>query len=232
MRTLTAFAAALMLCSAVAAPLRAETAATITVTGDGAVDARPDMATVSLGVTTQGATAAAAMADNSAQLAAVLERLRAAGIEERDLQTSGLSLNPNWQPTADGRSSEIVGYVASNMLTVRVRKLDGLGAVLDAAVTDGANTFNGLSFGLADPAPAMNEARRRAVADAMARAKLLTEAAGVPLGTVLSISEGGGFGGPVPVYKMDAAPAARAVPVAGGEVTTSASVTMVFAIGE
>jgi uncharacterized protein YggE len=199
----------------------------ITVTGEGRVDAAPDMATVSLGVVTEGTTAAEAMAANSIQLAAVLEQLKMGGIEDRDIQTSGLSLNPNWQQTEADPTPRIMGYQASNMLTVRVRKLDQLGAVLDKNISDGANSFNGLSFGLSDPEPAMNEARRRAVADAQGRARLLTQAAGLTLGPVVSISEGGGFGGPQPMYRMDAA-AASPVPVAAGEVSTTASVTMVF----
>jgi uncharacterized protein YggE len=229
MRILSA-ALAVLLASAPPAAL-AEDAALITVTGEGHVEARPDMATVTLGVVTQGANAAEAMAANSVQLAAVLERLRASGIEERDIQTSGLTLNANWQQTEIDPAPRIMGYQASNMLTVRVRKLDGLGPVLDQTIADGANTFNGLSFGLSDPAPSMNEARKRAVADAIARATLLTEAAGVTLGPVVSITEGGGYGAPAPMYRIEA-DAASPVPVAAGEVSSSASVTMVFKIGE
>jgi uncharacterized protein YggE len=205
----------------------ADDAARITVTGEGRVDAAPDMATASLGVVTEGTTAAEAMAANTIQLAAVLEQLKMGGIEDRDIQTSGLSLNPNWQQTDADPTPRIMGYQASNMLTVRVRKLDQLGTVLDKTISDGANSFNGLSFGLSDPAPALDEARKRAVTDAVARATLLTQAAGLKLGPVVSISEGGGFGGPQPMYRMDAA-AASPVPVAAGEVSTVASVTMVF----
>lgn len=226
MSRLSALVAIVMLAAPVPA-LAADEAARITVTGEGRVDAAPDMATVSLGVVTQGTTAAEAMAANAIQLSAVLERLKTSGIEERDIQTSGLSLNPNWQQTETDPTPRIVGYQATNMLTVRVRALDRLGAVLDLTIADGANNFNGLTFGLSDPAPALNEARKRAVADAQARARLLTEAAGLTLGPVVSISEGGGFGGPQPMYRMDAA-AASPVPVAAGEVSTVASVTMVF----
>ena len=150
--------------------------ATISVTGEGIVAAVPDLATVSLGVTMQGDTAAAAMAAGNRALQAVLERLKAAGIEDRDLQTSNLSLNPNWQ-SGDGTTAPvIVGYIASNILSVRVRDLDKLGAVLDAVVTDGANTLNGISFGLADPDPVLDQARTEAVADARGRAELLVGA--------------------------------------------------------
>lgn len=226
MRTLNAALTALLL----SLPLAAGAAdrATITVTGEGQVEAPPDLATLSLGVTTEGKTAAEAMAANSIQLGAVLEQLRAAGIEERDLQTSGLSLNPNWQQPEGATQASIVGYIASNMVTARVRALDTLGGILDRAVSDGANTFNGLTFGLADPRPALDKARAAAVADAMARAKLLSGAAGVQLGPVVSIIEGGGMAVPMPMFRMEAAADAAPVPVAAGEISTSASVTIVF----
>lgn len=227
---------ALSLAAALALPITsaawAEATARITVTGEGRVDARPDMATISLGVTSQGGTATAAMAANSANLARVLANLRAAGIEDRDLQTSGLTLNPDWRSVDNGSPPRIVGYVASNMLTVRVRGLDGLGAVLDAAVQDGANTLNGVSFGLAQPDPVLDEARKRAVADALHRAGLLTEAAGVTLGPVVAISEGGGNFAPAPMFRMQTAMAADVVPVAQGEVSVSTTVTMVWEIAE
>jgi uncharacterized protein len=134
--------------------------ATITVTGEGVVTAAPDLATVSLGVTTQGETAAAAMAANTEALTAVLERVKAAGIEDRDIQTSTLNLNPNWS-NSDGSSMPVIqGYVASNILSIRVRDMAKLGGVLDAAITDGANTLNGINFGLAEPDPAMGSGRR------------------------------------------------------------------------
>lgn len=202
----------------------------ITVTGEGRVEVPPDMATVSLGVTTEAATAAAAMAANSDELARVLARLRAAGIAERDLQTSSLSLNPNWHHGQGAESPRIIGYVASNQLTVRVRDLGGLGAVLDAAVKDGANTLNGVSFGVTDPAPLMAEARKRAVADALARAELLTEAAGVALGPVEAIIEGGPAGGMPPMYRGAPIAMEASVPMAEGELSVSAAVTVVWQI--
>jgi uncharacterized protein len=228
MRRLFAVFAVLMLAVPLA-PARAEDAARITVTGEGRVDARPDMATVTLGVVTEGETAAEAMAANAIQLSAVLEQLRASGLEERDIQTSGLSLSPNWRQTETDPTPRIMGYQASNMLTVRVRALDTLGSILDRTISDGANNFNGLTFGLADPEPAMNEARRRAVADAMARARLLSDAAGLTLGPVVSITDGGFQGGPRPMYRMEAA-ADSGLPMAAGEVNTTASVTMVFGL--
>jgi uncharacterized protein len=203
--------------------------AQITVTGEGVVDGIPDVATLSLGVTTMGDTAAAAMAANSEALGAVMARLKAAGIAERDLQTSNLSINPNWSVYDSGQRQRIDGYTAANHLTVQILALDSLGTVLDAAIQEGANTLNGLSFGLSDPRPAMDAARKAAVEDARARATLLVEAAGATLGPIMSITEGGGYSLPQPMFRQ-AADSAGAVPVAAGEVATTASVTIVFAI--
>ncbi|NHB77525.1 SIMPL domain-containing protein [Rhodobacter calidifons] len=202
---------------------------TISVTGTGTVEAAPDMATLMIGVTTQGDTAAAALAANTAATDAVIARLTASGIEARDMQTSNLSINPNWTGY-DSSAPRISGYVASNMLTVRVRKLDTTGAVLDAAVADGANTLNGLTFGLADPEPAYAEARKEAVADARAKAELLAGAAGVSLGAVLSIADGGAMTDPAPMYRE--AVSAAPVPVVGGELGLVATVTLTFAIAD
>ncbi len=222
------FAAALW----TAVPARAETQpALITVTGEASVARAPDMATVSIGVTSVAETAAAALSANSEAMRAVTERLKAAGVAERDLQTSGLSVNPNWTGYDSSSSGQkISGYTAMNVLTVQIRALDTLGAVLDASVSDGANTLNGLVFGLADPRPVQDEARKAAVADARVKAQLFAEAAGVTLGPIVSISEGGGYGGPVPVFKSAAAEAA--VPVQQGEVATQASVTVVWQLAQ
>lgn len=203
----------------------------ITVTGEGRVQAAPDMATITLGVTTQGTTAAEAMAANSTELAKVMDRLTASGIAARDMQTTGLSLYPEWRPSADGQSQQIGGYTASNTLTLRIRALDSLGGVLDSAIQDGANTLNGVEFGLANPRPAEDEARKLAVADARARAELLAAAAGVQLGAIESISEAGAMSDPRPMMRMSAE-AAGAPPVAGGEIATIAAVTIIWDIAE
>ena len=198
---------------------------TLTVTGTASVAATPDLATIQLGVTTNGATAGEAMKANSTALAAVIARLQAAGIAARDYQTTNLSLNPNWVSNSAGTGSEVNGYVATNLLTIKVRALDQVGTVLDAAITDGANTLNYLTFGLQDPRPAEDEARKRAVADAIARASLIATASGAKLGPIQSITEGGGPGPiPGPMFKM----AAEQVPVAAGEVETTVAITMVF----
>ena len=230
MRRLSALFLALVLTLTCLTQASAETAtATITVTGSAVVSVVPDLVTISLGVNTNGATAGAAMTANSEALAKVLARLKASGIADRDIQTSNLSLNPNWVASADGTTSEIRGYNATNILTLQVRAIDKTGAILDAAIGDGANTLNGLTFGLQDPRPKQDEARKLAVADAVARAKLLVDAAGVKLGPIVTISDQGDMQpGPQPMFRMAAD--AAAVPVAGGEVDISASVMIVFQI--
>jgi len=232
MRILQAALIATLLSATALTAVQAQTAPTapqITVTGEGVVDGVPDIATLSLGVTTVGDSAAAAMAANTEALNAVMTRLKAAGIADRDMQTTNLSINPNWSGYDSGQRQRIDGYTASNQLTVRIRVLDGLGAVLDAAIQDGANTLNGLSFGLSEPRPAMDLARKAAVEDARARATLLVEAAGASLGPIVSITEGGGYSVPQPMFRQSV-DAAGAVPVAAGEVATTASVTVVFEI--
>jgi hypothetical protein len=231
MRVLSALflTAALVLPLTAPAHAEAEMARTISVTGTGTVEAAPDMATLMIGVTTQAATAAEALAANTAATDAVIDRLSASGIEARDMQTANLSINPNWTGY-DSATPTISGYVAANMLTVRVRDLATTGAVLDAAVTDGANTLNGLTFGLADPEPAYAAARKEAVADARAKAELLAAAAGVTLGPVLSIADGGAMTDPAPMYRE--AVSAAPVPVVGGELGLIATVSVTFGIAD
>ena len=202
----------------------------ITVTGEASVTVVPDLATVSLGVMTIGDTAGAALSANSADVQAVMDRLKAAGIDAKDIQTSNQSLNPNYMTSDGSQAPKIQNYTAQNLVTVTVRKLDTTGAVLDAAVKDGANTLNGLTFGLADQRWAQDKARAAAVADAKAKANLLAAAAGVTLGSIISISEGGQSQGPMPMFRMAADSAA--VPVSGGTLDISASVTMVWNVSQ
>jgi len=226
------FMTVLTLALGLAAPLAAETDTLrrLTVTGTGSFEAAPDMAMIRLGVTTQAKTAGAAMNQNTEQMQATVAVLKAAGIADRDLQTSNLSLQPNWtsRNSSSNQPPRIVGFVARNTLAVRVRDLGQLGEVLDAVIQAGANDFQGLSFSLSDPTPAADAARRDAVADAARKARLYAEAAGVALGPIQSISESGG----VRPYAAEMARAAMAdaVPIEAGEVSVGASVTIVYAI--
>jgi len=232
MRSLSALAFAASLSLPLALPSHAEstTPGLITVTGEGVVRAVPDQAMLQIGVTTQADTAAAAMSANSAALTLIVAQLTGAGIAERDMQTSNLSINPNWSTYEGGAESRISSYVAANQIDVRIRALGSLGAVVDAAVSDGANTLNGLTFGVTDQKPLLEEARKAAVADARSRAEVLAAATGGKLGRVVSINDGGGFSGPAPMFRAEAA--AGAPPVQGGEVSLTATVTIVYELAD
>ncbi|HPG23599.1 MAG TPA: SIMPL domain-containing protein [Amaricoccus sp.] len=206
-----------------------ETLRRITVTGSAEVEALPDIATVSAGVETQASEAAAAMAANATAMNAVFAALEAAGIDRADVQTSRLSLDSIWENRSDGGTPKVVGFQASNMVTVTVRDIDRLGAVVDAVAAAGGNRIFGVDFAVDEPRAQIDAARERAVADARAKAELYAGAAGVALGPVLSISEGGGSGpSPAPVFAR--AEAMADTPVAGGTITLGASVEVVFAI--
>ncbi len=221
-----AMAAALL----AAVPALAEGRAVITVNGEASVSRAPDMATISIGVTTVGKSAGEALKQNSTDMDKVIARLKEAGIGEGDMQTSGLSVNPNWSNSYSSSGTQTIdGFTALNYLTVGIRDLGKLGEVLDQVVADGANTLNGVTFALIDPRPALDEARKEAVADARARAELLATASGVKLGDLVSITDGGGFaGGPGPMFRAEAS----AVPVQSGEVSYQANITISWEIAE
>lgn len=211
-------------------PLVAEEQRSVTVTGEGQVAAEPDVAVVRVGVTTDAGTAAEALGSNNAAMERVISRLTAEGIEERDLQTSTLDLGPRYTDGGNG-APNVAGYTARNILTVRVRDLDDLGGILDAAAGDGANTFEGLSFGMTNPEPLNDEALRLAVADARRKAEILADEAGVALGEVLTI-DAGGDSAPRPTEMAMQRMAEDSVPVARGELELSATVRVVFALAE
>lgn len=223
---------ALALCLGMVGPVWADDALrVITTSGRGTVEAAPDMATISLGVTHQARLAGEAMKATSTAMQAIMDRLQTAGIAPRDMQTNNLSLQPVWQrqTTNSNTPPRITGYVARNNLSIRVRDLEALGGILDEVIGDGANTFNGLRFSLQEPEPLMAEARTAAVRDAVARATQLAKAAGVTLGPIQSITEGGGSFRPQ-MMEMAEARMAADVPVAAGELSLSAQVSIVFAI--
>lgn len=213
-----------------ALPALAEEPATMVLTGSGQVSVTPDMATIRVGVVTDGAAAAEALARNSAALARVVEVLDAAGLQDGDIQTTRFEVQPIWSNRSydSADPAEITGYEVTNALSVRVHELDRLGEVLDAVARAGANEFGGISFGLSDPAPLEQEARRAAVRDAQERAALYAEAAGVEILGVLSIAEGRAA---VPIARSEVmAVSAAPVPVSEGEVTVSAQVTITYEI--
>lgn len=225
-------AVALGLALGAAQPALAEpTPRGLTVTGSATVDAVPDIATVTAGVETQAPTAADALKANGAAMTEVFAALKAAGVAEPDMQTSQLTLNPVFAPDPGGSQAapQVVAYQASNMVTARVRDVARLGATIDALTTAGANRLFGVSFDVDEPTAVLDAARQQAVADARRKAEILAAAAGVKLGPVIAISEGGG-GGPIPLRaRMDAA---MAPPVAAGSVSLGADVTVVFGLAE
>ena len=221
-------ALAVLFALALAGAASAESQRQIVATGSAQVEAVPDLATVTAGVETQGASAAAALGANSEAMAAVLEALDGAKVERKDVQTSQLTINPVYDNPDDGSPSKVIAYQASNMVTVKVREVASLGSIVDAVTAAGANRLYGIGFDVADPKPALDEARKQAVADAQRKAELFATAAGVRLGALLSLSEGGNGGGPVPVFAR--ADMAKAAPVEAGTVSVSADVSLVYAI--
>jgi hypothetical protein len=215
-------------------------AATITIDGTGEVRAAPDMAIITSGVTTQGATAREALDANSAAMAELVKTLKESGIEARDIQTSGFSVNPDYvysdERDENGytRPPKVNGYQVMNTVTVAVRDLGTLGAILDKAVTVGANTINGVSFSVADPSDLLDDARRAAFADAREKAELYAAAADSSVNELVSISESQSFNQPppVPMYAMRNEAAADSVPVEAGELSFSINVTVQWELTE
>jgi hypothetical protein len=206
----------------------------ISVTGEGEQSMRPDMALLSFSVMRQADTAREALTDNNEAMAQVIAALKADGIEDRDLQTAGIQINPRYEyPTdPDGRQRQVLtGYEVSNTLTVRVREVQKTGAILDRVVSLGVNQGGGISFTNADPSGAIETARRKAVEDAIAKARTLAQAAGVELGPILDMSEMSQRPQPMPYMatKMRA-DAVEAVPVEAGENSYRVEVTMSFGI--
>jgi uncharacterized protein YggE len=204
----------------------------LTVTGTGQVVASPDMARLSLGVLAQAPTAAQAVRDMSADMEKVMASLTAAGVAQEDIQTSGLRVDVQQSYDEATQSSRITGYIAATDVSIQVLDLSKLGQTLDAVVQEGANQMNGLRFDLQDREPALNDARRAAVADALDKAALYAQAAGMALGPVQSLTEGvASSGTPQPMMRM-AMDSTENVPVAAGQITISADVTVTWAFGE
>lgn len=203
----------------------------IIVTGEGRISAAPDMATITLGVRENAETAKEAMGKVTDSVSGILAKLNDLGVAETDRQTSRFYLNPVYsgESYSSGKARKIDGYEAGNAVTVMVRDLSKLGDMLDGVIDIGANDFNGLSFGLQEPGPAMSGARKLAVKDAMARANELAEAASLNLGSVLRITEDSRGGAPM-MMEMAAARSSINDAIAGGEVDVQAQVTMVFKI--
>lgn len=215
-------------------PAIAAASSLLTLSADGKSARTPDLATFNAGVVTQGGTASEALAANAAAMTRVIATLKKAGIADKDIQTSQINLNPVYgQPVVgpNGQVTEeprIIGYQANNSVNIRSRDIKGFGKVLDALVASGANQVNGPSFEMSDPSAAMDEARTAAMKAARARAELYAKAAGLRVVRIVSISEGGGFAPPQPVYAMAKMADASSSPIAAGQVEAQVSVTVQF----
>ncbi len=203
--------------------------ALLTISADGTSEAAPDMATISAGVVTDGASAAAALAANAQRMNTLIQALRRGGVAERDIQTSNVSVSPQYA-YEEGESPRVTGYQANNSVNAKVRALANLGRLIDAAVAAGGNTINGVSFSHQDPDAQLDAARRDAAASARQRADLYAEAFGMRVHRVIAISEGGGYAPPMPMVMMEARMSADAAPtpVAPGEIETRVSVSVTY----
>jgi uncharacterized protein YggE len=219
-----------------AAPAVAETAATetappamISVTGEATVTVAPDVAQIDGGVISDAKTAREASDANNTAMGKVLLALKGAGIEARDFQTSRLSLQPQSAPNRSGPSA-IVGYRASNRVTVRLRDISKVAAVIDTLVAAGANDIGGINFMVSNASKLLDDARGQAVADARREAEIYAKAAGVTLGAPLSISEEGAPGPMLYRAKLATAGMAVSAPVAQGEETLAVTISVSWAI--
>jgi len=202
----------------------APTGRTITVTGNGTVDATPDSASFDFGVTTNGATAAAALSGNSAHARAIAAALKKAGVADSDIQTTQVSL---W-PQTSRNGTRITGYQASNSVQVTAG-LGKSGALVDAAVAAGANSVGGPNLDTADKTALYDEALKQAIGDAKGKAQAIAAGAGVTLGPLVQVVEGGGAA-PMPLFAEDRAVAAS-VPIEAGTQHIQATVTVTYSTG-
>jgi uncharacterized protein YggE len=223
--------APLALAAQEAAPTAPQLPRMIQVVGEGRATATPDMARISLGVSQQAKTAGEAMDAMSAGMATVLATLGERGVAQNDIQTGQLMLEPAYNYNTPDGNPVMTGFIATQILDVRVRDLGALGEVLDAVVEGGANRVNGVTFDVTDPQAVTDEARRDAVEDARARAELYAEASGVGLGELVSISESTIYTPPMPMYDArGGAEQAMSVPIAPGELSMVTNVTVTYAI--
>lgn len=210
---------------------------TLDVSAEGEVMRAPDIAFITAGVQADAATAQEAMQQQANAMTGVFDALAKAGVEKKDMQTSNFSLQPRYTyveiDEGKGRTrgeQRLDGYTASNELTVKVRDLDNLGATMDSLVSAGGNTFSGISFALDNDDEVRAEARRKAVTNALSKAELYATAAGMKVGRIVTMSEGGDYS-PQPMammargkeMAMDAS-----TPISGGEVGYTARVNVQF----
>lgn len=198
------------------------------------VESAPDMASVNTGVQTRAQTAKQAMADNAAQMDRLIAALVKAGVARKDIQTSGLNLNPQYDYSnrTDGQGPRFLGYEASNQLTVKLRDIARVGETIDKLVEAGATNVNGPSFGIADDTALLREARTKVIRTAGERAAFYAQAAGYRSARLIAISETGEIMRPMPrMMMMDAqAAAAPATKIEPGQLSTSVTLSFQYVL--
>jgi uncharacterized protein YggE len=230
MKLQTALVTAVAVAALLPAPASAQTVTpAISVTGEASVSVPPDQAQIDAGVTSDAKTAREASEANNVAMGKVLLALKGAGIEAKDTQTSQLSLQPQSSSNRAGNAPIIVGYRASNRVTIRLRDVAKVANVIDTLVAAGANDIGGINFSVSQASKLLDEARAQALADARRKADIYAKAAGVTLGGPLSISEEGSPG-PMPFRKMSGGMPMAAAPVAQGEETLQVTVAVSWAI--
>jgi uncharacterized protein YggE len=196
----------------------------LTVTGEGTVAAAPDSAVIRLGVSSQGKTARAASDANAREMTVVLAAIKESGVADRDIQTTSLSLQPQYDPSKTG-AARLIGFQANNQVTVKIRDVGRLPTVLDRAIAGGANEMSGIEFVVSEQGKLLDKARTEAIADARRKAELYATAAGMKVGRVMAISEEGSA---PPPRAFQALRAGAATPIAPGEQMLRAVVTVSF----
>jgi uncharacterized protein len=201
---------------------------TISLSATGAVKTTPDKVDITTGVTTEGQTARDALDKNTEAMARVVAGLKQAGIEPKDIQTTDFSVSPVYERRKESQAASISGYRVTNHVHIIVHDTDKLGGILDKVVSLGANQIGSIVFGVSEPEALKDEARKQAMRNAIADAKLYAEAAGVKLGPVLSITEEDS--GYIPRYASGAAPMAveKAVPIEAGTATVQVTIRVTW----
>jgi uncharacterized protein YggE len=197
----------------------------------GEVTRVPDLATISAGVVSRASTATAALQDNARRMDKVIAAIKAAGIADRDIQTSSINLNPEYK-YVENQAPQLVGYTASNQVTIRFRDIRNSGKILDALVREGANQINGPNMSVEHPETALDEARANAIAAGRARAELYARSLGMRVVRVVSVSESGSYAPPpappMPMYARAEAAAAPSTRIEPGEQKLQVTLSMVF----
>ena len=214
------------------AALAADQPHVIVVSGQGEVTGIPNQAELSAGVTTNAATADAALAENARKMTAVFAALKRAGVRDKAIRTSNFSVAPQYPPYNQNSTGpqRVVGYQVSNQVDVTLDDTRNLGLTLDALVAAGANQINSIGFSIRDTDTLLTAARTAAIGDAMRRAQTYAKAAGVTLGAIISIQENGGNEGPHPMLRAMTVEAVPVTPTAAGEQSVTANVSVIFEI--